>query len=186
MLVYQVNDFVLGGGEFAQLSTLTRAAIDQFDLAIPKTEVASFDAAVVVGLSAAVHPLALWDQLSLWLRTDAVVVLVALQKEPTPRMQHWLKYVEAIGARCGFVAQELRRADVEADTQLFYRSANPRWQLRHVRPKDFGEIATLFLEVFGHPLSRLLWEWKYARGRGNAVVAARNGALMPLFFSTVA
>lgn len=176
---YQVSEFVLGEGQgLAQVQSPTRDGIFQFDLAMPETEVACFDAAVVVGLSAAIHPLALWDQLSCWLKTDAAVVLVSPQMEPTPRMQHWLKYVEAIGARCGFVAQELPRLDIEAYVRLFQRKVNPRWQLRHVRVRDFEEIATLFLEVFGHPLSRSLWEWKYARGRGNGVVAARNGALI--------
>jgi hypothetical protein len=176
-LGYQVKSFPLDSAEgLAQWPTATRHAIHQFDLPLAETDATSFDAAFVVGLSTQIHPLALWDQLAHWLKADASVTLVHPQPTDAPRMPRWFEYVAALGARCGFVAQDLEPSD--ADVYVFRRSTTPRWQLRHVRPRDFEEIATLFLEVFGHPLSRALWEWKYADGRGNAVVAARNGALI--------
>lgn len=176
-LGYQVCGFSLHSVRgLAQWPTPTRDAIYQCDVPILETDAASFDAAVVVGLSAEIHPLALWDQLAHWLKTDAIVALTASQLDTSRRIQHWFQYVESIGARCGFTAQNVTSPG--DNVYLFRRTALPRWQLRHVRTRDFAEIATLFHEVFGHPLSRALWDWKYAKGHGNAVVAARNGALI--------
>ena len=36
----------------------------------------------------------------------------------------------------------------------------------------------MFQEVFGHPLTRALWDWKYANGRGNGVSASRDGVMI--------
>jgi len=183
-LGYQVNAQSLNASQgLAQFPTPTRQPIGQVSLALPGSEAASFAAALVLDFSPQIHPLALWDQLAHWLAEDAVVVLVG-QGAPgaPPRMPKWLDYVVAIGARCGFTAQELS-ADAAASgaggfVRVFRKAAAPRWQVRHVRPTDFGEIATLFQEVFGHPISRELWTWKYADGHGNGVVAARHGALI--------
>ncbi len=178
-LGYEVSGFsCISRQRLAQLATATRQAIYQVDLPLPEADVASFDGAVVVDLSAHVHPLALWDQMARWLATDAVVVLAGLLSERSPpRMQNWFKYVGAIGARCGFVEQYLVGSK-EGVLGVFRKTTTPRWDVRHVRPIDFAEIATLFQEVFGHPLSRDLWNWKYANGHGNGVVAARNGAVI--------
>ena len=174
---YEVSSLALNAGhELSQWPTDTREAIYQVDLPNQEKDAALFDAAVVVGLSAAIHPLVLWSQLATCLNPDAVVVFSAPRLTPTPRMQHWFKYVATIGERCGFAAQDVALA--EAGIHVFRKKIAPRWQLRHVRPQDFEEIATLFLEVFGHPLSRSLWDWKYAQGQGNAVIAARNGTLI--------
>lgn len=168
--------------ELAQHPSATRQGIFSVDLSLPETAGASFDAALVLDFSPQVHPLALWDQLAHWLAEGAPVVLVgSASGGPPPRMQNWQSFVVAIAVRCGFAAQEV--ADVLAESQgplvaLFQKVAPPRWQVRHVRSGDFDQIATLFQEVFGHPLSRELWRWKYANGHGNAVVAARHGALI--------
>ena len=63
-----------------------------------------------------------------------------------------------------------------AKVRIARRSATPpRWRVGHVLPTDFAEVAVLFQEVFGHPLSPALWEWKYGAGRGNAVMARKDG-----------
>ena len=62
--------------------------------------------------------------------------------------------------------------------RAFRKSTPPRWQLRHLRLSDYSEVAGLFQEVFGHALSPALWAWKYGNGRGNAVLASRDGALV--------
>ncbi|MES2582825.1 MAG: GNAT family N-acetyltransferase [Pseudomonadota bacterium] len=174
---YQVSGFSLDNAlGFAQWPTPTREAIYQFDLPLAESDAASFGAAIVVGLSVQTHPLALWDQLAHWLTTDALVVLAAPQSPRPARMLHWLEHVAAMGARCGFSEQD--EALSSADVRVFRRASVPRWQLRHVRPRDFEGVAALFQEVFGHALSRALWDWKYADGHGNAVVAARNGVLI--------
>jgi hypothetical protein len=167
----------------AQYPSATRDGICQVDLALPAAAASSFSMAVVTDISPRVHPLALWDQLAHGLADGAMVVLTGAPiHEHPPRMQNWLRYVVAIGARCGFAEQEstaeLTNGRDGAFTRLFRKTTRPRWQIRHVRPVDFEEIATLFHEVFGQTLSSDLWSWKYADGRGNAVVAARNGALI--------
>ena len=65
-----------------------------------------------------------------------------------------------------------------AFVRAFRKTAVPRWQLRHLRPSDYAEIAVLFQEVFGYPLSPEFWAWKYGNGRGNAVLASRDGVLV--------
>ena len=183
-LGYQVNAQTLNASQaLAQLPTPTRQPIGQVSLNLPGSEAASFAAALVLDFSPQIHPLALWDQLAHWLAEDAVVVLAG-QVAPgaQPRMRKWLDYVVAIGARCGFTGQELSTDAAalghDGFVRVFRKAAVPRWQVRHVRTADFDEIATLFQEVFGHPISRELWTWKYANGHGNGVVAARHGALI--------
>lgn len=169
--------------EFAQYPSDTRQGVYQVSLELPDAVPASFGAAVVLDFSAHVHPLALWDQLAHWLEDGALVVLVGPWDEAPPtRVRNWQAYVAAIGARCGFTAVELAQDSITcgpgAFARAFRKTATPRWTLRHMRPGDFAEIAVLFQEVFGHPLSRELWDWKYANGHGNAVLASREGALI--------
>lgn len=167
----------------AQFPTVTREPIAQVSLNAADAAVGSYAAAVVLDVSPQIHPLALWDQLAQWLADDAVVILVGrTTPDAPPRMPRWLDHVAAIGARCGFVEQELAEAATASDhrgfVRLFRKVVAPRWQIRHVRETDFDQIATLFQEVFGHPISRELWTWKYADGHGNGVVAARHGGLI--------
>lgn len=183
-LGYQVSFQPLDSSQaLAQIPTSTRQPIGQVSLHLPDTAAASFAAALVLDFSPQFHPLALWDQLAHWLADDAVVILAG-QGSPgaAPRMPKWLDYVVAIGARCGFTEQALSEdaaaSGADGFVRVFRKAAAPRWQVRHVRATDFDEIATLFQEVFGHPISRELWTWKYANGHGNGVVAARHGALI--------
>lgn len=166
---------------FAQYPSSSRQGVYCVDLT--HVDAAEVAAVWVLGVSPQVHPLALFDQLSRFLAQDALVLLTGPDPlNDPPRVRRWLEYVVAIGARCGFIAM-----DVEVDAfsvssgsfAKFFRKADmPRWQLRHMRPNDYAEIAILFQEVFGHPLSPELWAWKYANGRGNAVLASRNDQLV--------
>ena len=169
--------------DYAQVPSVTRQAICQVELPLPLTDAGSFAAAIVLNLTPQVHPLALFNQLQQWLTDDSVVILAGqIVAGATPRMARWLEYVVAIGGRCGFVEQLADLGDaVQPDagfTRILRKGDATRWQVRHVRTSDFDGIATLFQEVFGHPLTRALWDWKYAHGHGNAVVAARHGALI--------
>ncbi len=168
---------------WAQHPCGTRQGVLQAELWPQQAERASFAVAIVSDVSPHVHPLALFDQLTGWLAVDAVLVLTGSHTpDPVPRVRRWLDYVVAIGARCGFEPVPLEEAATNpADgsfVRVFRKMAQPRWQLRHVRAGDFAEIAELFQEVFGHPLTRGLWEWKYANGRGNAVAASRDGVMI--------
>ncbi len=183
-LGYRVTQCAYGATlQSAQIATPTREPMGQVNLTFSEALTGAFDAALVLDLSPQIHPLALWDQLGKWLAQESVVVLVGHEPTDKPaRMPQWLDYLSAIGARCGFVAQDTVEDDPPTEPRSFlrvYRKAPaPRWQLRHVRTGDFDAIATLFQEVFGHPISRELWAWKYANGHGNGVVAARQGSLV--------
>lgn len=171
-------------GDCVQHRTDTRHEVYQVEISGAEADASSCHAALILDLSPRVHPLALFDQLAHWLVDDATVVLAGRSNvEPPPRMRNWLDYVVAIGTRCGFTEEECADHETGLDAnrsfvRVLRRTTVPRWQLRHVRREDFGGISTLFQEVFGHPLSRELWNWKYGQGRGNAVVAARHGVLI--------
>lgn len=175
--------------DFAQFPSATRQGVYQIDVpgSLPETECTGFDAVLVLGVSANVQPLALFEGMAHCLGQDGVVVLMGGEpQDGPPRVRRWLEYVVAIAGRCGFTA-----LDANAETSLdltasapgsfvraFRKTSVPRWQLRHLRAGDYAEIAVLFQEVFGHPLSPELWAWKYANGRGNAVLASRGDVLV--------
>lgn len=169
--------------EYAQPPAGARSGLLQVNLDLPETAGRQFDAALVTDITPDIHPLALFDQLDTLLKKDGTVLLAGLENtKNSPRLAHWLDYVVAIGKRCGFVSVEPSPENPLIDTPYFVRilrkSTIPRWRISHVQPKDFPEIAQLFQEVFGHPLSRDLWNWKYGAGHGNAVMARRDGALV--------
>ena len=181
---YEVHSYPLESlSFFSQYPTGSRQGILQVDLGIPPTGEAKFDLALVVGISPKLNPLSLWDQLGNWLKVNAKVVLVGTQtSESSPRVAHWLDYAVAMAGRCGFAPQDIAESVVtptdNAFVRVLQRTQLPRWQLRHMRKQDYLEIAVLFQEVFGHDLSPELWEWKYANGHGNAVLASRDGVLV--------
>lgn len=169
-------------GAWAQWPHLARAGVLEAQLPELPSDV-DWDVVFVQDLSPEIHALTVWDQLATHLRSGAVVVLTG--RHPAhPRMPKWLDYVVELGQRCGFEAvqldvQELQAISSEAFVRVLRKGDSlPRWALRHVRPADAPAVATLFGEVFGHPISQELWDWKYGRGRGNAVVASRHGAVV--------
>ena len=174
--------------DFAQYPSATRAGICQVNLSLPKADIATFNAVLVLDFSPQTHPLALFDQLADLLQESGVMLLVAQPSgQKPPRQARWLDYAVVIAGRCGFVALPLdNTADVgslavtenEVLVRALRKAVSPRWRIGHVRPEDFPPIAALFQEVFGHALSQELWEWKYAAGHGNAVVARHSGALV--------
>ena len=134
-----------------------------------------FDAVLALDLAADIHPLALFDEIDKLLAPQGVVVLAG---KGLPL--GWLDYAAAIGVRCGF-SLETPSADAAGvlPVHVFRRAATaPRWRVGHVLPDGFEEVGALFQEVFGHPLSRALWDWKYGAGRGNAVTARKDGKMV--------
>jgi len=134
-----------------------------------------FDAVLALDLAADIHPLALFDEIDRLLLPQGVVVLTGNNLPGS-----WLDYLGAIAIRCGFTP-EAPTNDVAGDGQayVFRRTAiAPRWRVGHVLPHDFPAVAVLFQDVFGHALSPALWHWKYGAGRGNAVVARKNGMVV--------
>jgi hypothetical protein len=171
---------------FTQFPTATRQGVYSVEIDVTSSSAGSvcFAGVLVLDLSPQIHPLALFDQLSRVVGQDGLVVLTGPDPQATPsRVVRWLDYVVAIGSRCGFAALDLDEVCASPDgngsfVRAFRKATIPRWQLHHLRPHDYPEIAVLFQEVFGHPLSRELWEWKYANGHGNAVLASRDGVLV--------
>jgi hypothetical protein len=53
------------------------------------------------------------------------------------------------------------------------------WSIHEMKAEDAAEIRTLFLHVFQHEMSESLWNWKYAEGRGCAlIVRDKQGKLI--------
>jgi hypothetical protein len=134
-----------------------------------------FEAVLAFDLEEDIHPLALFDGLNRLLSPGGVVVLSG-----PASVGSWLDYISEIGERCGFVVVE---HDIETQASGFVRVVRrathpPRWRVGNVLQSDFPEIAKLFQEVFGHPMSRALWDWKYGSRRGNAVLARKDGVVV--------
>lgn len=53
------------------------------------------------------------------------------------------------------------------------------WSIHEMQATDAAEIRALFLHVFQHEMSESLWNWKYAEGRGCAlIVRDKQGKLI--------
>lgn len=98
-----------------------------------------------------------------------------------------LNLASSLAYRCGF--EILTQADYKVEqresSEVWPRSSQSilvcrrtskqlRWRLTGLQLEGFESFESLFLSVFGHPMSQALWEWKYAGGRGCAVVAWRG------------
>ncbi len=134
-----------------------------------------FDAVLSLDLAADIHPLALFDGLDAVLAPRGIVALAEAGFSDS-RTDSWLECLAALALRCGFTLDApAGTADGPLPVHVLRRSpAAPRWRVGHVLSGDFAEISDLFQQVFGHPLSRALWDWKYASGRGNAVLARKH------------
>ena len=141
----------------------------------PATAADQFDAVLARDLAADIHPLALFDEIDRVMVPNGVVLL-----DGAGLPYSWIDYFAALALRCGF-ASIAGSDDLALDGPpwaLRRVPVAPRWQVGHVLPKNFAEIAALFQEVFNHPLSRELWEWKYGSGRGNAVAGRKDGKMV--------
>jgi len=91
-----------------------------------------------------------------------------------PRLPAWRDYWCSIAERLGFEIQQN-----EFDHMILVRSASePRWLLKLANESDIEAIKGLFKHVFQSDMSDALWDWKYGNGRGNAVLAYREGVLV--------
>lgn len=138
-------------------------------------EPASLDGAVVEGLREQVHPLSLLEQLATALKPGGVLLLSFATDDAPPRMARWREFVLAIAGRLGLAPVDNVPDSAIAKLKL---SSEPRWKIGLAHEQDYLEIASLFGEIFGHNLTTRLWNWKYGNGRGNAVVARRDGKIV--------
>ena len=142
-----------------------------------------YGAVLALDLAADIHPLALLEGLQRVLAPEGVVLLAGTLTRGT-----WMDYWTVLVTRCGFeIAPPLEAQHHEAGPGfagavlrqvLRLPLTPPRWRVGHVMADDFEAVATLFEGVFGHPLSRPLWEWKYGSGRGNAVLVRSEGQVV--------
>lgn len=152
-----------------------RGELLQVRLSGPATAGRHFDAVLALDFAADIHPLALFDGLNDLLTPQGVVLLAGERAAGS-----WMDYLPALAARCGF---DMATPSAETAGPFFVhvlrRAATaPRWRVGHVLPTDFDELAALFQDVFGHPLSRALWDWKYGASRGNAVLVRSEGKVV--------
>ena len=152
-----------------------RGVLLQVSLSGPATAGRHFDAVLALDFAADIHPLALFDGLNDVLTPQGVVLLAGERAAGS-----WMDYLPALVARCGF---DMDAASAETAGPFFVhvlrRAATaPSWRVGHVLPTDFDEVAALFKDVFGHPLSRALWDWKYGASRGNAVLVRSEGQVV--------
>ena len=102
-----------------------------------------------------------------------------------------LNIAASLACRCGLeIVTQAENSDGQGEsssvcprsnlyTLICRRSSKQlRWRLTGLQSEGFAAFASLFLIVFGHPISQALWEWKYAGGRGCAVVAWRGRQLI--------
>lgn len=169
-----LNPGVAGGAAHGPLHIADR----RWEVRFPEPiEPASLDGAVVEGLREQVHPLSLLEQLATALKPGGVLLLSFATDDAPPRMARWREFVLAIAGRLGFLVEDVT-PPVGGPVALLRMVQKPRWRIGCAEAKDYGDIATLFHEVFGHTLSPQFWHWKYGDGRGNAVIARRDGALV--------
>lgn len=169
-----------GEQEFIQVPSFTRTAIHPATFAIEQSLEGMYSACIVLNFSPSIHPLDLFDKIFVAVELGGVVLLVGKEvPEHSLRLTNWLSHTSTIAQRCGFDFLGEKMSTTSKGTEsivlTYSKSKAPRWKLSHVREQDFQAVADLFHSVFGHPLSRELWNWKYANGQGNAIVARTNG-----------
>ncbi|MDY0330460.1 MAG: GNAT family N-acetyltransferase [Thiomonas sp.] len=101
-------------------------------------------------------------------------ILLSFSESQYARLPKWREYWITIGARLG-----LQLLGKTGKILCLIRTEQaPRWQIRLASAQDMPHIQSLFKAVFDQELSEAAWDWKYGQGRGNAILAYRNGELV--------
>ncbi len=56
------------------------------------------------------------------------------------------------------------------------QTPNSRWRIKNVEGNDSSLVRSQFKKIFDQNMSQQHWQWKYAQGRGQAIVALVNSA----------
>lgn len=91
-----------------------------------------------------------------------------------PRIERWRDFWVSIANRLGL--QTINKTDWILT--LAKAPPPPRWHLKLADEQDIEGIRSLFKIAFGSEMPQEVWHWKYAQGRGNAIVAYRNNELV--------
>jgi len=106
-------------------------------------------------------------------------------QEVKPRLECLLEVLERSGVhtlttQLAYVSKELYYAVM----RLEVADDPKRWMLGNLAQTHFAEFYELFAEAFGQEYDQRLWNWKYANGRGRAVLARKAGRLVAYYGST--
>lgn len=101
-------------------------------------------------------------------------ILLTFENVLHPRLSTWRLSWISIAERLGLHLLHGSQSVV----CLVRGGREPRWQLRLASEQDVPQIRALFKQVFGLEMSEAMWAWKYADGRGNAVLAYQDGQLV--------
>ncbi|EGV19387.1 GNAT family N-acetyltransferase [Thiocapsa marina] len=133
-------------------------------------------------------PLALFNGLRERLAPGGRLTLVLSRQSgedpESPAYARRLGYLEAIGARCGFLFQSepqgtSRRDSARTGCLSFVRAdRDPRWRVRVLHESDVPRFVGLFKTAFNQDIDIALWRWKYGDGRGDAIIAETGGRLV--------
>jgi hypothetical protein len=102
------------------------------------------------------------------------IVLLSFAAVENERLPKWRSYWISIARRLGLILQ----LNDEELMCLVRSEREPRWRIRLAAQQDMPQIQSLFRTVFNQELSQATWSWKYAGGRGNAILAYRDGELV--------
>lgn len=108
------------------------------------------------------------------IRDGGRVVVRFSEDDRSPRLPRWREFWLSVAERIGLTLT----GRTESTLHLVRADTQPRWVLKLADETDTNAIRTLFLRVFQNEMPDALWQWKYGGGRGNAVLAYRDGELV--------
>jgi hypothetical protein len=108
------------------------------------------------------------------LAPGGLVVVTFGQESQSPRLPRWREFWVSIALRLGLTVRSRGDGYVELEPG----DARPRWRLALATERDWPQIGVLFEAIYQQPLDLDLWAWKYAEGRGNAVLAFKGDELV--------
>mgnify|MGYP000961977363 CR=1 FL=1 len=154
----------------------------EIDISLATTKGIEIDSLVIFTADSETHPLTLWETIDsiLGMNGKAAIVL-KFETERKYRLNRWMVYISQIAERFGYVLianKHVDNAAYELHALQFRKESRPRWRIKHVRQSDWQNIANLFQEIFGSPMTLDLWKWKYSNGRGNAILAEKDGRVV--------
>ncbi|CDW92747.1 MULTISPECIES: GNAT family N-acetyltransferase [unclassified Thiomonas] len=140
---------------------------------LPDKDLAPVPAVWLANLTPAVNILACL-QSALAALAPGGIVLLSFAAVERARLPKWRSYWVSIAQRLGLQLQH----DGGGHICLVRADRVPRWEIRLADQRDMPQIQSLFSAVFGHELSESVWAWKYAQGRGHAILAYQDGHLV--------
>lgn len=146
-----------------------------------------YDLIVVYQYDTSIFPITFFSSAACHLTSKGRLIFVRplvsglRQGQDLSRTHH---YLASIAGRCGLDWCEPTALDHYSSWNFQKAEKTPRWYLVEVNQSDFPRFAMLFQRAFGSRPSLKLWQWKYDQGRGAAVGAILNGAMVAHYGGT--